>query len=353
MKRAEKTRKLFRRTLGDRDRALLTGPMSRGCELCFPGLKAVIFITGLCDDACYYCPVSREKLGHDVFYVNEEPVSSIADVIVEIERQGARGASITGGDPLLVPRRSLDLIQALKEAFTSRFHVHLYTSGRYATPGILVSLWKAGLDEIRFHPTNEKLVERIGLAAKLTGMSVGVEIPIAPGLEEWAKRIITKAEKLGAEFVNLNEMEFVAPNAEALMMRGYREDPSRPFTVKGSLEAALRVLEWAAHNAGIPVHFCPALFKDQIQTKNRLLHLSLRDHYWYEKPTGRGTLLWGEVRRPRVKPFIGEACSAESYCVPPDLSLLEKLKDLCSGEAYLVEAYPTRSRRPIITEIPL
>ena len=60
------------RLLGDPNRALLSRPgMARGCELCFAGFKAVIFVTGLCDDGCYYCPVSRNKLGYNLFYVNE------------------------------------------------------------------------------------------------------------------------------------------------------------------------------------------------------------------------------------------------------------------------------------------
>ena len=124
--------------LGDVDRGLYSKPwMPRGCELCYPGLKAVIFVTGLCDDWCYYCPVSRERLGKDVFRVNERNVSSIREAVNEIERSGARGASITGGDPLLRPSRTLEIIRVLKEVFGRRFHIHLYTSGSTDSSGAI------------------------------------------------------------------------------------------------------------------------------------------------------------------------------------------------------------------------
>jgi len=328
--------------LGREDVALITGRrISRGCELCFPGLKAVIFVTGLCDDRCYYCPVSREKLGRDVFYVNETRIHSIEEAVVEVARQGARGASLTGGDPLVKFDRTINVIRALKENFGASFHIHLYTSGRYATPAALKSLDDAGLDEIRFHPTRQGFEERLVLAVRLTSMSVGLEIPIAPGLERWAMNLISYADRAGADFVNLNEMEFVAPNARELLIRGYTEDPGRPHTVRGSLEAAKRVLEWAAESVSIPVHFCPASYKDAIQTFNRLRRTAVLDRAWFE--VRRGPLLvWGEIR--------GEGGEALALA-PPRRDLLAMLTPRVGGyEAYIVEAYPTRDRGPIILE---
>ncbi|MEB3816940.1 MAG: radical SAM protein [Desulfurococcales archaeon] len=327
---------------GRPDVALLSGKriaLSKGCELCFPGLKAVIFVTGLCDDNCYYCPVSREKLGRDVFYVNEERVSSFHDALVEIARQGARGASITGGDPLVRFDRVAALIGLLKENFGDSFHIHLYTSGRYATTTALRYLDSVGLDEIRFHPTRPAFEERVRKAVQETSMNVGIEIPIAPGLERWAMKLIKLAESAGASFVNLNEMEFVEPNAERLLLRGYSEDPKRPHTVKGSLEAAIRVLSWAAREASIPVHFCPASFKDKVQTRNRLSRMAILDRSWHEEARGP-VLIWGELRR-------GNQVIATA---PPRRDMLASLAAQWGLEAYIVEGYPTRNRAPRVSE---
>ncbi len=319
--------------IGDKDKALLSKPyMAIGCNLCFPGLKTVIFITGLCDDGCYYCPVSREKLGHDVMFVNEEPVNNLEDIILEVARTGSRGASITGGDPLTVPERVVSLIRLLKENFGQGFHIHLYTSGRYATRDVLRRLDRAGLDEIRFHPTNDLLIEKIRVALDVTSMDVGVEIPIGPGLVEWAKKIILYADRYGAKFVNINELEFVSPNATQLMARGLRESKRRPFTVEGALEAAINIVEWASRNVSIPVHFCPATFKDRIQTLNRLRNTARIDRRWCEKVTREGTIVYY---------FDPE----HDICLPPE-------REYCYNGVVLVEAYPTRNRKPIIREEP-
>ena len=305
-----------------------------GCSLCYAGVKAVVFVTGLCDDSCFYCPVSRDRLGHDVFYVNEERVDTVEDLVAEVQRIGAQGASITGGDPLIALDRTLEVITSLKDAMGPGFHIHLYTSGRYATIEALKALDRAGLDEIRFHPTVEGFEDMIRLAVLHTGMDVGVEIPIAPRMMEWAKKVILAAWRSGAKFVNLNEMEFVEPNTRGLLARGYRESRRRPFTVEGSYEAALEVLEWARENTSIPVHFCPASFKDSIQTRNRLRRAASLDKAWYEEETGEGTLEWVEAK-------CGEAVLQVplGYCVE-------------GCDSRIVEAYPTRKREPRIGEEP-
>ena len=79
----------------------VVGELPLGCIHCMRGTKVVVFITGLCDDRCFYCPGSPEKLYRDIMRADEEPVSSIEDIVYEIYRIGADGASITGGDPLV------------------------------------------------------------------------------------------------------------------------------------------------------------------------------------------------------------------------------------------------------------
>jgi len=312
------------------------GKLARGCELCYPGAKAVIFVTGTCDDACFYCPVNRDRLYREVMFVNEELVSGVEEVVVEVSRMGATGASITGGDPLTAVDRVVDVIRSLKENLGSSFHIHLYTTGRQASVEVLRTLWVSGLDEIRFHPVDLRFLRSVEWAVKYTGMSVGIEIPIAPGLEEWAKKVILEASRIGVSFINLNEMEFVEPNSTSLRLRGYRESRKRPFTVEGALETALKVVEWAVSNNLAPTHFCPAPFKDSIQTRNRMKRLAALDRSWYEKPTNDGTVVWAEVR----------SNNKNTVTLHPDL-----VKEMNTRETpiTIVEAYPTR-RRLIISE---
>ena len=323
--------------LGDPQRGLLTGRLARGCELCYAGLKAVVFITGVCDENCYYCPVDRDRFGRSVIYVNDERAHSLDDIVREAERQGATGASVTGGDPLADLPLTLSLIRGLKAAFGPEFHVHLYTPGRYATPDALVALWRAGLDEIRFHPVRGDYLKGVEYAVRLTRMRVGAEIPIAPGLEGWAKEVIRFVDSVGGHFVNMDEMEFAEPNREALRLRGLRPSDSRQAAVRGALRAAIEVLRWAEGNVKVPVHFCPVSFKDLVQVRNRFRRTATRDLRWYELPLPDGTVARGEL--------INDEGEVVGYFRPRDRV------ELGGGlRARVVVSYPTQSREPVVCE---
>ncbi|MGC9072445.1 MAG: radical SAM protein [Acidilobus sp.] len=322
--------------LGDERKGLTTGRMVRGCDLCFSGLKAVIFITGVCDESCFYCPIDMTRWGKRVIYVNEEKAHDVDAVIAEVQRQGARGASITGGDPLADLPLVLRVIRSLKDVMGERFHVHLYTPGRYATPEALMALWRAGLDEIRFHPVKREYFQAIRLAARLTGMSVGAEIPIAPGLEGWAMDVIRAVEEAGGSFVNMNELEFSDTNYNRLRMRALVPSGPRYPAAKGSLETALRVLRWASENSNVSVHFCPASYKAEFQVRNRFWMTGRRDRTWFEALTPEGLLVRGEVLRD------GEVIAYFNPSSPP--SQEEGL------EYRVVASYPTRSREPRVCE---
>ncbi|ADL18992.1 hypothetical protein ASAC_0585 [Acidilobus saccharovorans 345-15] len=323
--------------LGDATKGLMTGRLTRGCELCYAGLKAVIFITGVCDENCFYCPVDRDRFGRRVMYVNDERAYDINDIIREVERQGATGASITGGDPLADLPLTLSLIRALKATFGPEFHIHLYTPGRHSTPEALLALWRAGLDEIRFHPVSKNYMKGIEYAVRLTGMRVGAEMPIAPGLEGWVKEVIKFVDSVGGHFVNLDEMEFAEPNREPLRLRGLRPDDSREAAVKGSLRAAMEVLSWAESNVRVPVHFCPVSFKDLVQVRNRYRRTASRDLRWYEVPLDDGTVARGEI--------VGEDGDVIGYFRPGEQVSLPK-----GAVARVVVTYPTQARSPVLCE---
>jgi pyruvate formate-lyase activating enzyme-like uncharacterized protein len=284
------------------------GDLPEGCKLCIRGGKVVVFVTGLCDENCFYCPVSRDKLGHDKVFADEEPAHNIDQLLDEIDAVGAEGASITGGDPLVKPDRTIYIIRSLKEYYGSDFHIHLYTSGLYATVDILRSLEKAGLDEIRFHIVREELaLERIAHAVRvLRRVDVGVEIPMLPDRVEWVKKLIMKLEELGVKFINLNELEVSPSNINALMMRGYRIAKAKPV-VEGSEEAALSIVRWA-YDMGfrISVHYCPARYKDRVQMRVRLIRKALRIAKPYQRVTSEGMIEVLESTEPEALKLADE-----------------------------------------------
>ncbi len=285
------------------------------------GAKIVVFITGLCGDKCFYCPVSASRLYRDVSFVDEEPASSIADIIAEAYRVGAEGAAITGGDPLLVLERTVEVIRALKEHFGPSFHIHLYTSGRYATVDALRALARAGLDEIRFHPVEEWMLKRVESAVKLGLFTVGAEIPMLPDKLEETKKLIKTLDSIGVEFVNINELEVSPTNMSKLLLRGYRVSTLKPV-VEGSEEAALELLHWAEREGlRISLHYCPASYKDSIQMRLRLLRKALRLAKAYERITPTGLLeylaapLTEETRR-LIEEGYGETVGGEARLCP-------------------------------------
>src|SRR3989344_4060642 len=187
-----------------------TGNLSEGCSLCVQGLKEVVFITGLCPQRCFYCPISEKKYGKDVVYANEWQIKdpdNPVELIEEAKLTEANGAGITGGDPLANVDRCCNYIILLKKEFGKSFHIHLYTSLQLVTYEYLKKLYEAGLDEIRFHPNldDDSLWPNLKIAAQFD-WKVGVEIPVIPGYGQKTKKLIDFIYGK-VDFLNLNELE--------------------------------------------------------------------------------------------------------------------------------------------------
>ncbi|WP_297435523.1 radical SAM protein [Thermococcus sp.] len=270
-----------------------------GCQLCVRGEKLVLFTTGACPRDCFYCPLSPWRR-EDVVYANERPVKSVDNIIGEAMIQEAKGAGVTGGDPLVRLDRTVEYIRSLKEAFGEDFHVHLYTTGALATKKNLEMLYDTGLDEIRFHPDlfnpNSKLfkveIENIHNAFDFD-WDVGGEIPSIPGQFERMKWYAEFLDSLGAKFLNVNELEFSETNLRAILDRGYRPISNESPAIKGSLGLGLKLLEWGEENTSLSYHLCTAKLKDAVQLRNRLRMMAKNVAKPYMEITKDGTLRFG------------------------------------------------------------
>ncbi len=278
--------------------SLVLGKLPEGCRLCSRGSKMVLFVTGLCDSACYYCPLSQEKSGKDVVFADEMPVSDEEDILHEAESVGAEGAGLSGGDPLCSFKRTLSFVTLLKTRKGKKFHLHLYTSQADAPPEVIRRLSDAGLDEIRFHPQG---TDWSGIRHALgTRMSVGIEMPAIPNQSEHLIRVAQRAEEMGVSFLNMNELESSETNFERLVSLGMRLTSLDEASIRGSAETAEKVLQWGAENLkSLTLHFCSARYKDSVQLRNRLeRRLTHVIRPLEEREDNEPLLILGVVRSP-------------------------------------------------------
>lgn len=331
------------------------GALPRGCVLCQRGAKMVLLVTGRCGAGCWYCPLSAGKAGRDVVFADELRVRRAADMFLEARLIDAEGTGVTGGDPLCAPRRTLSLIRALKRRFGREHHIHLYTAGNF--PASLVrALRRSGLDEMRFHPA-PPLWERFdgtGAAALLreavgSGMAAGAEVPAIPGTGRALRSLARSLERAGADFLNLNELEYSETNFRELNRRGFgvRDDVSAG--VRGSEGLARGLVEGL--DGRLAVHYCSSGFKDGVQLRRRIMRRAQNVARPFEVVTPDGTLLKGIVEGP---PSVLRRLRRE-HRVPAALSaydrrrgraelaprVLERVAGAFPGKAFVVEEYPT------------
>jgi len=250
--------------------------ISKGCQLCVRGRKLVFVVTGVCADHCYFCPLSDQKKNKDIVWANEWKDAKIKDVLKEAALTEAKGAGITGGDPLIRLNRTIKYIKLFKKRFGKKFHIHLYTPLTLVTKDRLEKLHAAGLDEIRFHPFVDKPHDwnKIDLAFGVQGnkfnWDVGIEIPVIPGKYQQTLDMIKYFEPK-IKFLNLNELEISDANASKLLQFGFKPKDSLSYGVKDSGTTALKIMKVLSKKHGkLKVHYCTAQLKDRAQLANRL-----------------------------------------------------------------------------------
>ncbi len=338
--------------------AAYTGRLPRGCVLCQKGAKMVLLVTGRCARRCCYCPLSKEKRGKDVFYANERRIGSIAEMLDEARLMKALGTGMTGGDPLEAIDRSVDSIKALKQAFGSRHHIHLYTSTTKERR--IERVARAGLDEIRFHPPMGEW-KRLGgsvyakaiALSKDSGMSAGLEIPVIPGRRKELEAAITFADSAGLDFVNLNELEFSETNWRSLRTLGFDVKTDVSSAVMGSESLGRSLLRM---DVAVPLHYCSSSFKDGIQLRRRILRRGRNVRKPHEILTEDGTLVKGVIETEDLQSqadLLRRCFGVPKRLVWIDTEkgrlevapwVLEEVACELEEPSYIVEEYPTADR---------
>jgi len=331
-----------------------TGKLPEGCILCAKGGKMVLFVSGICDAKCFYCPISSEKKMLDVMFADEMPIHDMHDAILEANMISATGTGITGGDPLKFFARTSDYIRMLKAEFGERHHIHLYTIS--GSKEAIDAVAAAGLDEIRFHPPEEiwKHMDRSIFKQRIkwardNGLSVGIEVPSLPDREEDMKALVEFSERMDLDFINLNELEFSETNFRNLLGRNYSIKNDVEAGAKGSKDLALKMIRQFPNHT---VHYCSAAFKDGVQLKNRLKRRASNIARRIDIVTKDGTILKGIVDNTDIPAVVQDL---KSVGVPDEMFfvndrkrrveiptwIIPELKKLLDYNFYEVEEYPT------------
>lgn len=315
-----------------------SGDLSPGCKQCINGEKMVIFVTNECSSNCFYCPLSNERKISHISLANERPMNRLEDLIIEAELMDAKGASLTGGDPL--EHHSIDkclkYTQLLKKHFGESFHIHAYTRGKEVTYEMMQK-FESLIDEVRFHVRIVKTDFRPIKEIMKLDFDIGIEIPVIPILDfNYYTEIFTTFDNLKKEtnnfyFINLNELEVSETNYRNLLSRGLEIVEENQSAIKGSAEMAIRLVKWAKDNIQIPVHFCNLNTKDSIQLPNRLYrigkNIKLPSDVLIEEGQDKGLLLRGEIKiqnEAEEKLLKLKNYLIEVYEIPDNLVTIEK-----------------------------
>jgi hypothetical protein len=330
----------------------LSGKHVKGCKLCVKGEKMVLFVTGLCSRGCDFCPLSKMRKNIDNVYANERKVESINDLIEEVKISGAKGCSLTGGDPLLKMNRTIELASKLKKTFGKKFHIHIYVSTKMVTEDRLKRL-SAVVDEIRFHPDFDKPLEqeirKISLANKFWNKkNIGIEIPCFPDKGGEIIELIKKSEKY-ISFLNLNELE-AGEFSEELMEKKYKIS-KEGYTIKDSIDAGKYIIsKLERESPKLNIHLCTARLKNWYQYRNRLKNYKVPK---FSKRTSEGTFIYFatpyskdlEKNLPKNNFVLDKDKNRIILSPKAVLRLRGKIK------IYKIEEYPTFEREEAEVEI--
>jgi pyruvate formate-lyase activating enzyme-like uncharacterized protein len=238
--------------------------LAPGCQICVEGDWSCLFINGRCNAHCFYCPSRQAETGPPS--TNTVVFRFPADYAAYLEQFGFRGMSLSGGEPLLTPNRSLAFLSAAKKRLGDRLHSWLYSNGTLVNRDILLQLRDAGLDEIRFDiGATAYSLEKARLAVGIIP-TVTVEIPAVPEDVLLLGRKMVEMADLGINHLNLHQLRLTPYSLRRFAGRPYTFLHGEKVTVLESELTALRLVQHGL-DAGIelPVNYCSFVYKNRYQ----------------------------------------------------------------------------------------
>lgn len=239
---------------------LFTRRLPPGCKPCLSGKGTNLYVTGLCTRDCFFC--FNQKPRKDETVVHGIPIKDPEEAAEIVKRFGLRSVGLSGGEPLMFPKRVLHLLQVLK-AMSPAPLVDLYTNGDRADEAVLRRLKEAGLDGIRFDATARDYdLTPVALARKLFD-EVAVEVPVVPDHMPLLKTMILELERMEVPFLNIHELFLCSENQDRVLATGEKPMEGEQSAhlswrpTARSLECCLELLSFAMQNCRtLSVYLC-------------------------------------------------------------------------------------------------
>lgn len=240
------------------------GPLSPGCRICGEGAWSCLFINGICNCRCAYCPTPQLDVA--VPTTNRIPFDRASDYADYVRHFGFTGASISGGEPLMTLDRTLHYIHTLRQRIGDGLHIWLYTNGTLLNADTVSRLKDAGLSEIRFDiSAADYSLKALGLAAGRIPL-VTVEIPAIPEDGERLAELMPSLRDAGVGHLNLHQLRLTPHNSQYLAKLPYTFVHGERVTVLESELTALKIVQMAAvKNIGLPINYCSFAYKYRCQ----------------------------------------------------------------------------------------
>ncbi|MCL2026059.1 MAG: radical SAM protein [Leptospirales bacterium] len=243
---------------------LIYRDISPGCRHCMNRTWSCLFINNKCNADCFFCPSEQNEteLPSSVALYFKRPDSYAS----YCEKLGITGASISGGEPFLTPKRTLAYLKACKKRMGSDFYFWLYTNGSHAKVELMQQLADAGLDEIRFNIAawrySLKMIRRaVGIVPNVT-----VEVPAIPEDVQTMKETMLELADMGVNYLNLHQMRMTTYNCSYMADRNYHLlEGQHPSALESEL-AALELMLFAAENElPLAVNYCSFIYRNRSQ----------------------------------------------------------------------------------------
>jgi len=247
--------------------------ISKGCQLCGKGEWSCLFITGVCNANCFYCPTSQTE--DHLPTTQQISFEYPADYAAYINRFGFKGASFSGGEPFLAFEKVKAFLTELRKSCTPDLYIWMYTNGLLATREKFETLRDLGLNEVRFDIGATRFSLDFVKLAKGIIPTVTIEIPAVPGELDKLKQLLPEMVEAGVTNLNLHQMRLTPHNAPKLLKYNYTYlSLEHPVVWESELVAFELMKEVKEQNLPLGVNYCAFQFKNRHQKagfRNRII----------------------------------------------------------------------------------